>query len=86
MVDTKGFKVWLHANTKYSEKVICDIVSRLRRVDNIQPWSNEEIYQFNLEHNKQFAEFSVFVRSQCKRAVKLYAQYVKEESQGGGRI
>ena len=79
MVDTSGFKAWLHSNTKYSEKVICDIISRLRRVDNILPWSNDEIYQFNLEHNKQYAELSVSVRSQCKRAVKLYSQYVRAE-------
>ena len=79
MVDTSGFKAWLHSNTKYSEKVICDIISRLRRVDNILPWSNEEIYQFNLEHNKQYDELSVSVRSQCKRAVKLYSQYVRAE-------
>ena len=77
MFDATGFRSWLVENKPYSDKVISDIVSRMRRSDGIIPWSDEEFYQVRLERNEVYAALSVSVRSQCKRAVKLYSEYVK---------
>ena len=76
MFDAAGFRTWLVTNKPYSDKVISDIVSRMRRSDSILPWSDDEFYQIRLERNEAYAALSISVRSQCKRAVKLYSDYV----------
>ena len=76
MFDATGFRAWLVANKPYSDKVVSDIVSRMRRSDSILPWSTDEFYQIRLERNETYASLSVSVRSQCKRAVKLYSDFV----------
>lgn len=81
MFDAAGFRSWLITNKSYSDKVISDIVSRMRRSDSILPWSDDEFYQIRLERNEAYAALSVSVRSQCKRAVKLYSDYVKSVKQ-----
>lgn len=75
MVDTQGFKKWLKDNTTYSDAVISDMSSRIKRADNILEWYDEEVYQFYLEQNEQYKTLSVSVRSQLKKAVKLYHQF-----------
>lgn len=75
MVDTQGFKKWLKDNTTYSDAVIGDMSSRIKRADNILEWYDEEVYQFYLEQNEQYKTLSVSVRSQLKKAVKLYYQF-----------
>lgn len=74
MIDTELFKSWLKENTSYSDAVISDTISRVKRADNILEWYNDEVYQFYLEHNEQYKNLSVSVRSQIKKAVKLYYQ------------
>ena len=81
MFDAAGFRSWLVANKPYSDKVISDIVSRMRRSDSILPWSDDEFYQIRLERNEAYATLSVFVRSQCKRAVKLYSDFIESSEQ-----
>ena len=76
MVDTEHFKKWLKDNTTYSDAVISDISSRIKRADNLLEWYDEEVYQFYLEQNGQYKLLSVSVRSQIKKAVKLYRQFV----------
>ena len=76
MFEAEGFRTWLITNNIYSDKVVSDIVSRMRRVDNIIPWTEDEFYQVRLERNESYSVLSVSVRSQCKRAVKLYSDYV----------
>lgn len=76
MFDAEGFRAWLIETKPYSDKVVSDIVSRMRRSDGIFPWSNDEFYQIRLERHDGYAELSVSVRSQCKRAVKLYTEFV----------
>lgn len=75
MVDTESFKKWLGENTTYSDAVIGDMSSRVKRVDNILEWYDDEVYQFYLEQDEQYKTLSVSVRSQLKRAVKLYRQF-----------
>lgn len=75
MVDTASFKKWLKENTTYSDAVIGDMSSRIKRADNILEWYDAEVYQFYLEQNEQYKTLSVSVRSQLKKAVKLYHQF-----------
>lgn len=75
MIKTDNFKNWLKNNTKYSDAVIRDTVSRLRRADKILEWDNTETYLFYLERQQKFEMLSSSVRSQMRRAVKLYAAY-----------
>lgn len=75
MIETEQFKEWLKNNTSYSEAVICDTVSRVKRADSILEWNDDEVYQFYLEHNHSYKSLSVSVRSQLKKAVKLYRAY-----------
>lgn len=79
MVDTEQFKKWLKENTTYSDPVIRDMSSRIKRADSLLAWYDEEVYQFYLEQNEQYKQLSVSVRSQIKKSVKLYRQFVASE-------
>ena len=76
MVDTINFKQWLLENTTYSDAVITDTISRIKRADAILEWYDDEVYQFYLEREDAYKKLSVSVRSQIKKAVKLYYRYV----------
>ncbi len=78
MVQTNGFYQWLRENTEYSEAVIGDTISRVKRADRILSWDEKETYLFYLEREKQFALLSVSVRSQIRKAVKLYGAYAEQ--------
>lgn len=80
MSDFCNFKLWLAENKDYSGRVISNIVSRFRRANNILPWFNDSIYQYQLEQTDTYKELSTTVRSQIKKAVKLYSEFVKSES------
>ena len=79
MVDTEQFKKWLKENTTYSDAVISDMSSRIKRADSLLAWYDAEVYQFYLEQNEQYKQLSVSVRSQIKKSVKLYRQFVTSE-------
>lgn len=76
MIDTVRFRNWLKANTSYSDAVISDTISRARRADGLLEWYDDEVYQFYLERNEQYQALSKSVRSQVKKAVKLYYECV----------
>ena len=76
MIDTELFKSWLKENTSYSDAVIGDTISRVKRADNILEWYDDEVYQFYLEHEENYKVLSVSVRSQIKKAVSLYFKCV----------
>lgn len=76
MVDTQRFREWLKQNTNYSDAVISDMVSRIKRADSILEWYDEEVYQFYLEREANYKALTVSVRSQIKKAVKLYRDCV----------
>lgn len=71
--------MWLTANKDYSKETISNTVSRIKRADNILPWFNDIVYQFRLEQESAYQALSVSVRSQIKKAVKLYFDYIKQE-------
>ena len=75
MIDVAEFTKWLEENTTYSSAVIRDTVSRVKRADSILEWNDDEVYQFYLEHKDTYKTLSVSVRSQLKKAVKLYRTY-----------
>lgn len=78
-MNNSSFKQWLVSNTTYSNRVISNIISRLNRADHMHPVRSEEVYLFELEHTEEFNRLSVTVKSQIRKAVKLYLQYVKSE-------
>lgn len=69
-------KEWLSENTKYSDAVIRDIASRMKRADSIVTWEPTTIYLFKLEQSDLFKKMSVSVKSQIRRAVKCYSRFV----------
>lgn len=75
MIEVEQFKCWLRENTCYSNAVISDTVSRIKRADGIHAWQDDDIYLFYLERKAEYKSLSVSVRSQIKRAVKLYSDY-----------
>lgn len=75
MIEIDQFKCWLKENTSYSNAVISDTVSRIKRADGILAWQDDDIYLFYLERKAEYKALSVSVRSQIKRAVKLYSDY-----------
>lgn len=81
MIDFYNFKHWLMTTTSYSPKTISNVVSRLKRADSILPWYNDEVYVFHLEQNKTFQSLSTSVRSQIKKAVKLFFEYNNDEKE-----
>lgn len=78
-MNNSGFKQWLISNTTYSNRVISNTISRLNRADRMQPVYPEEVYLFELEHIDEFSSLSASVKSQIRKAVKLYFQYVSSE-------
>ncbi|MBR1630128.1 MAG: hypothetical protein IJ679_12835 [Lachnospiraceae bacterium] len=82
MIQTDEFKRWLRSNTEYSDAVIGDTASRIKRADNILNWSDTDTYLFYLEKEHEFEVLSVSVRSQLRRAVKLYAAYTASKGLG----
>ena len=59
MVNVEMFKAWLKSNTTYSEAVISDTISRVKRADKILEWNDEETYFFILEQQEQYKGLSV---------------------------
>lgn len=77
MVQTEGFKKWLKENTNLSDAAIGDTASRIRRADRILSWNDTETYLFYLEREQRFVALSVSVKSQIRKAVRLYMAYVE---------
>lgn len=76
MINTVQFRAWLKDNTSYSDAVINDTISRAKRADSILEWYDDEVYQFYLERKEKYQALSGSVRSQIKKAVKLYNECV----------
>lgn len=76
MIDVVSFKEWLSENTEYSDAVIRDLASRMKRADSIVTWEPTTIYLFKLEQSDLFKKMSVSVKSQIRKAVKCYSQFV----------
>ncbi len=82
MIDAASFKDWLKQNTSFQRKAINDTVSRLKRADSIIPFNGDDYYIAQLGNSDSFKNLSVYVRSQLRRAVKLYQQFQIETKNG----
>lgn len=80
MIDVDVFKEWLADNTNYSDAVIRDMASRMKRADNIVAWEPTTIYLFKLEQHDTFKKMNVSVKSQVRKAVKCYTQFVLDKN------
>ena len=74
-----GFSDWLQMEHRYSPPAAKDVLSRLSRCNRIEPILHRTLTEYfaSLEHNKAFWEVSKSIRSQLKRAVRLYDEYNK---------
>ncbi len=79
MIELNGFKSWLATSSEYSKATISNTISRLKRADSLLPWFDDEVYLFRLEKSEAYQRLSTSVRSQIKRAVKLYFEYLSFE-------
>ena len=75
MVDSASFREWLRKNTSLGPDSVTDTISRIRRADRIREWDNEPTYIFFLERDEAFACLSVSVKSQIRKAVRLYEAF-----------
>ena len=80
MIELDLFKEWLSENTTYSDAVIKDMASRMKRANSIVTWEPTTIYLFKLEQNNSFKKMSVSVKSQIRRAVKCYSQFILDKN------
>lgn len=78
MLNENEFKNWLAKNCDYSSATLNDVVSRVRRADKILPFTGNEYYLFDLERKDEFSSLTVSVKSQMRKAVKLYLKYEKD--------
>lgn len=70
------FKEWLIQEKGFSKKGSNDVISRLKRVYSILSISEISKKSINsLENNSEFKTLSMSVRSQLRRAIKLYDEY-----------
>ncbi len=76
--DKVAFRTWLKKHTKLSDKVIRDTSSRLCRVEKIIPLQTNveaDDFLFKLSKDKGFDNLSSSVKSQLKRAYRLYHEH-----------
>jgi len=78
MINEKEFRDWLTQNYTYTPAVVGDIVSRLKRANRIREIDSDSAYQFYLENEPAYKTLSVSVRSQIKKSVKLYQEYISK--------
>lgn len=72
------FYQWLKYNTQYQSRVQSDIVSRVKRANAIIPLPEKAdmYYVFLLQQNEVYQALSTSVRSQIKKAVMIYFQFL----------
>lgn len=69
------FKKWMIENFDYSERTISNICSRVRRADSILKIHEDNVYLFELSQEPEFMRLSTSVKSQIKKAIKLFLEY-----------
>lgn len=85
--ERKAFRTWLRANTELADRSISDVISRTSRVmgmiNPLEAESDNEL-EFRLKERQAFVDCSVSVRSQLKRAARLYRRFVRESMTSEG--
>lgn len=79
--DKTGFRAWLETGYCYSARTVGDIVSRVNRCLTLCKTSEEpnDYYLYRLEQNKEFGALSVNVKSQMRRAMRLYVDFCSQK-------
>jgi len=72
--DYDGFQQWLR-KTEYTDRVVSDIISRLKRANRIITGNPDPLYLYHLERSTEFIALDQSVKSQIKKAVTLYLEY-----------
>lgn len=75
-MEINRFKSWLNDNTEFTKETKSNIISRLKRADALLHVQNDPIYLYQLSQIENFNILSVSVKSQMRRAVKLYFEYM----------
>lgn len=76
MIEYNEFRLWLADNKQLAHRTIGDIICRLKRINDILPWEYGDYYIFCLTRSEGFKKLSTSVRSQCKRSISLYNEYL----------
>lgn len=74
----ENFRAWLIEHHRLGKKSASDVASRLRRANAILKVDSEknlEDYLYKLSQNNKTKSLSITVRSQLRRAVKLYWEF-----------
>lgn len=69
------FRQWLKRSVKLGDPSAKDVASRVRRASglvNLDPRQSTEDILHAMSKHPDFKQFSVFVKSQLRRAVRLY--------------
>ena len=77
-ITVNNFSAWLYERHSFSQPAVKDTISRINRCNKILPVNLENIneYVLQLESTDIFKAFSSSVKSQLKRALTLYNEYV----------
>lgn len=78
----QGFSNWLRSSKGFSEAAAKDVKSRHKRVQSMcepKAGGNVDTLLFDLGQQDCFKSLSVSVRSQLRRSVKLYDEYISSE-------
>lgn len=81
VVDIESFRSWLRQEKNLSSRSISDVISRLKRVNQLLVLSDDtdiDLYSMRLGKIDAFASQSSSIRSQLKRAAKLYLEFVQQ--------
>lgn len=73
------FSSWLKLHKGFTEAVVKDVVSRLKRAETFcdMNWQADSASNvFSLSQSDGFGDLSVSVKSQLRRAVKLYVEFL----------
>lgn len=88
--EERQFRRWLESNTDLRDRSVSDVISRTRRVmrmiDPTEPASDNEL-EFRLSEQGEFVDCSMSVKSQLKRAARLYRRFLDHDPnrKGGSR-
>ena len=77
-MDFVAFREWLEQKG-FTQRVVGNIICRAKRADNILPWNGGDTYLFYLEKEEKFTSLTVNVKSQLRRAIRLYSEFLTEK-------
>ena len=77
-----NFSAWLFEQYSFSKLAVKDTISRINRCNKILPVdiTNIDEYIIRLESTEVFKNFSTSIKSQLRRALTLYNEYVKNNN------